>query len=242
MDPRCLEPERYLSEGVPVSNSGVAPAPRRNTGTLRVVVAVGTAAIISAAGILGYLSVDQSPTDGSAIAAVVTDTSSSTTTAATTSTSAITTLPASTSTAAAVTTTTVSPPTTARVVVTPSTANTPQLPANEIDFSSPLLFGYTELVQWVESYPEDLESIDADVNSLTSTTGFVWNQQMLFALSASYCSGWDRYFPDGGVGFTSTKGYQDWSSAIAPVLGISTTAARQALDSLRWQNYPYPCD
>ncbi len=241
MDSRCLEPERYLSEVVPVSNPGVAPAPRRNTGTLRAVVAVGTAAIISAAGILGYLSVDQSPADGSAIAAVVADTSSSTTTAATTSTSAITTLPASTSTATAVTTT-AAPPTTARAVVTPSTANTPQLPTNEIDFSSPLLSGYALLVEYVETYSEN-QSIDADLNYLTSTTGVVWNKQMLLALSASYCNDWDRYFPDPeDTGVTSTKGYQDWSSAIAPVLGISTTAARQALDSLRWQNYPPPCE
>ncbi len=242
MDATCLEPENHSIELAAMTDPGMSPLSSRNTGTLRAVVGVATAAIISAAGILGYLSVDQSPADGSAIAAVVADTSSSTTTAATTSTSAITTLPASTSTAAAVTTT-AAPPTTARVVVTPSTANTPQLPANEIDFSSPLLYGYTELVQDVEAFSQDLESLDADLVYLTSTTGVVWNQQMLFALSASYCNDWDRYFPDPeDTGVTSTKGYEDWSNAIAPVLGISTTAARQALDSLFWQKYQFLCE
>ncbi len=241
MDATCLEPENHSIELAAMTDPGMSPLSSRNTGTLRAVVGVATAAIISAAGILGYLSVDQSPADGSGIAAIASDTSLPTTTAATTSTSAITTLPASTSTAAAVTTT-AAPPTTAGAVVTPSTANTPQLPANEIDFSSPLLSGYALLVEYVETYSEN-QSIDADLNYLTSTTGVVWNKQMLLALSASYCNDWDRYFPDPeDTGVTSTKGYQDWSSAIAPVLGISTTAARQALDSLRWQNYPPPCD
>lgn len=107
-----------------------------------------------------------------------------------------------------------------------------------VDLTSPLLWGYPDAMAIVEADRSLVHRAQTDLTTLSEITGVPWTLQMLVALASSYCNDWDR-LPELGP---SEQGIDDWSEAIAPVLGISESAATAAILSDLWSSYQYACE
>lgn len=107
----------------------------------------------------------------------------------------------------------------------------PLLAPGPIDISSPLLSGYQQnrITEMELGLPAQLAS---DAHALSSLTGWQWSEDMVIALGASFCNGWEwAASADGTYDGLSENGRHSWAAAIAPVLGIDATAARIAIDA-----------
>jgi hypothetical protein len=114
------------------------------------------------------------------------------------------------------------------------------IPTGTIDTSHPLLHGFQDNKLRAADYGSG--SMQEDLAILDSRTGMTWTSDMLLALGASYCNDWPTEYTADGEAYLGGAGRSAWSAEIAPVLGISVTQARSAIDTDIWSRYQYICE
>jgi len=158
--------------------------------------------------------------------------------------------PASTTTVA--TASTSDPPTTSSAPAPPPTeapvgsTAPPSPPASAatgaVDLTDPLVAGYPQVLSYANSTPGTRSMLPDHLAELSNATTVTWTEQMLFALAASYCNDWPSAPDEYGEYSMSEEGEEQWSAAVAPVLGISADDALVAIRSKIWAGYQFVCD